>query len=351
MPSDLSVRRDSEFFISIAKQGIHSFLMLGVVGEDGSPQLLARVGKTNDIDPDFASQVTMARKAIASQTMARLADEGIARGKDHKADVNYKAYAINYEQFKQFLELIGDIEKRQLANPAIRDAVERESNSRIECYVPKEGEADSDRITLIYRTLESAGYHRDPSAEPSATVTGAQSLHVSNTCRTTALNILESILGFKTNVSRYFFIEPDYKSKLRAGQPDKDSFYILPPPPNTCPDLSAQQQYVLEKLYARLEKIPKIKPEDPETRKKFDKLKDLYKSLVGENRLSASDLLVKINEHERINKEVLHKKRDPNFFSRLFSTSTSTEKMYKEMRRHLELEREENKEEDRPAPK
>ncbi|AHE67039.1 hypothetical protein [Legionella oakridgensis] len=343
MLGDLTVRRDSEFFISIAKQGIHSFIMLGVVGADGSPQLLARVGKTNDIDPDFASQATMTRKAILSQTMARLADEGITRRDDHVADVNYKAYAITYNQFKQFLELIGDIERRQLANPAIRDAVRDE---RIQCYIPIESGVEADSITLKYQTLEGAGYHRESSAD-SAIVTGAQSLHVSNTCRTTSLNILESILGFKTKVSRHFFIDPDYKSTLRAGQPDKDSFYILPPPPNTCHGVSTQQQYVLEKLYARLEKIPKIKPEDTKTREKFDKLKELYTQLAGKNQLSASELLVKINDHEATNKTVLHEKRDPGVFSRLFSTST--EKMYKEMRKHLEGE--EKKEEDGLSPK
>ncbi len=74
MTEPLILAKDSEFFLSIAKQGIHSFMMLGVVN-DGAPQLLARVGKTNDIDPDFGRQGTMLQKALGDGTLARLAKE------------------------------------------------------------------------------------------------------------------------------------------------------------------------------------------------------------------------------------------------------------------------------------
>src|SRR5687767_8824083 len=92
----LTLSKNDEYFVAIAKQGIHSFMMLGVM-QEGSPKLFARVGKTNDIDPNVNSQVVMTTKALGSGTLARIADEGIIRREGSVTPISYQAYAINYE--------------------------------------------------------------------------------------------------------------------------------------------------------------------------------------------------------------------------------------------------------------
>lgn len=86
MPT-ITLNKKDEYFISIAKQGIHSFMMLGVI-KDGQPKLLARVGKTNDIDPDYSSQFAITKKAITTKTLSRIADEGLSRKKGSIADIS-----------------------------------------------------------------------------------------------------------------------------------------------------------------------------------------------------------------------------------------------------------------------
>lgn len=46
------INNKSEFFISIAKAGIHSFIFLGVI-VNGQPETLATAGKVNLIDRVF----------------------------------------------------------------------------------------------------------------------------------------------------------------------------------------------------------------------------------------------------------------------------------------------------------
>ena len=99
--------------------------------------------------------------------------------------------------------------------------------------------------------------------------------------------------------------------------------------------LTKQQTYVLNKLYKRLEEIPKSHPGDPKTKEKFDQLKTIYKQIAGENNLNANTLLTKIIEHEALNSKTLFTKRSPNFLSRLFSMSSTTERLFKQMKTEL----------------
>lgn len=335
-----NLNKKDEYFISIAKRGIHSFMMLGVV-KDGQPQLLARVGKINDIDPDEPSQYAMIKKAIMTKMLSRLADEYVYREEGHAVNINYQAYAINYEQVKEFLGIIAEIEQRQLQNPEIIEGIKRKygeegiEGKAIECFVPVE--ENGDMATFSLEKLKDCEFLITENLKAKASseiVSGAQQINLSNTCRTSSKNIVEAILGFVTDVSSYFFIAPKYQSKLIAGQPEKESFYILPPPPN-CANVSKEQDSMLKKIYKRLEKIPKLNPESPKTRKKFDALKSMYTDIAGENKLGAKALLGRILEHEDKNQNYLFEKRSPNFLSRLFSLSSSTKKMFDDMENSL----------------
>ena len=326
---DLQLLKSDEYFISIAKQGPHSFMMLGVL-KDGSPQLLARVGKTNDIDPSADSAIDMTLKALGQGTLARISDEGISRKEGIKADISYQAYSINYNQVKEYLGLIAAVEKKQLAESNIQQGIINKyrkvykwedanevilDDAAIRAYVPIES-STADEVTFAHKKLSDCTFltNNELDAQKQTIATKAQQIHVFNTCRNTALNMVEAILGFMTKVSQHFFISPRYQTQLIAGQPDKNSFYILPSPPNVFKDkLSDRQFKILNKLYQRMEEIPLANANTPQTRAKFDALKATYKDIAGTNNLSANELLSKIQEHEEKNKAALFEKRSPNF--------------------------------------
>lgn len=337
-PPPLVVNKGSEFFIAIGKQDIHSFVMLGVIKEDGTPQLLARVGKTGDVGN--ACLVTATIKAVGPGAPSRMQEEWIF-GKTDKV-IAYQAYAINYEQYKECLELISAMEKSQRKNPLIKNDAERD---RIECYIPTRGsdKSKNEQVILKYRKLSRVKFSTEKIQNmPEDTIKGVQELHITNTCRTTSINIIEAILGFKTTISKYFFVNPNYNTVLRNGSPDKDTFYILPPPPTAIlvgfNDMKKQVS-TLEKIYKRLEEIPKKYPADPATREKFNALKTIYLEAAGDNTLDATTFLQKILEHE---KNVLYTKRAPSFFSRVLSLPSSTEKMFKKFEKEYQEELSQN---------
>ena len=102
-----------------------------------------------------------------------------------------------------------------------------------------------------------------------------------------------------------------------------------------------------------MEEIPKLNPEDPKTRAKFDGLKSMYKEIAGENKLSAKDLLGKVLEHEEKNQNSLFEKRYPNFLSRLFSISSSTKNMFNNIKHELKntMAKEENEQKTEESPR
>ncbi|STX28158.1 Uncharacterised protein [Legionella beliardensis] len=351
MPSKLILNKRDEFFLALGKQERHSFLMLGVV-KDGNPILLARVGKTNDIDPDVESELKMTMKYLSSQTLARIADEGIARQHAHETAIAYQAYAINYNQTKEFIEIIAAIEKKQWANPNFVNALQRIyktqkeiASQAIEAYVPIEtsnrANLKSHEIVFKYKKLKECTF--PPTIEQPVNLRSKNNIfvdtnqiHAGNTCRHSAVNIIEVILGFKTNISKQFFIPLRYKTKLKGGVPDKTSFYILPPPPTVYNDLTHDQTRVLNKIYKRLEEIPQLNCTSAKTRIKFDELKNLYKDIAGSSSLNATQLLEHIVNFLDQKEAILFQKRANRFIS-FFTPVSSTEKMFNRITNKLVL--------------
>ena len=327
--NNIEVNPSNEFFIAIGKKGIHSFLMLGVVNDEGEPRLLARIGKTNDIDPDYNNKLRIKLKLLFSSTKAHLGEEKLYI----KSEISYQAYSINLNQFNQFLELVHNMEKKHLDDPIIGPKV---GETRINCYLPIE--TTEDKITFKYQPLaELPKFLNTESEIPSPELMkGAQEVRRTNNCRTTSLNIIELILGYKTDVSQYFFVSPKYKTHGQNGHPNKAAFYVLPPPPIAFKSqVSPKQMSVLKKLYARLGETPLTYANDKETKLKFDELRSMYTEISGQNNLSAKELLSRIIQHETGHGPVLFAKRHPNFFSRMFSCISSTERLFKNMKTEL----------------
>jgi hypothetical protein len=344
MPKSFVVNIKNEFYIAIANKGMHCFLMLGVVKDDGSHQLLARVGKSNNLDPDFYNHCRMMQKAICgSGTIAIISDEGIFKPKTKQIFISYQAYTISKEQAIEFLVLINDIEIQQLENPTVRASWNKykTDENRIQCYIPTVDKAQQ-TINFEFKSLNSwangisskGKYHNRNNL-----FKDAQTLHTSNTCRTTALRILESVLGFKTGVSESFYIAPKYRTTLLAGQPLSSSFYILPPPPEAFfKTLSPSQLDVLQQLYKRLAVLPLSKINDIKTRAKFMELKAMYLDIAGYCNLSAVDVLVSILAHEAAHRKELYAVRSPNIISRFFSIKSTTEHMLTQLKQKLSHE-------------
>lgn len=325
---NIEVNPSNEFFIAIGKKGIHSFLMLGVVNDEGQPRLLARIGKTNDIDPDYNNELRIKLKLFFTSTKAHLGEENLYI----KSEISYQAYSINLNQFKGFLSLAYNMEQNHLHDPIIGPKV---IDKKIKCYLPIE--TTKDKITFAYQELEELPQFLNPEGKtPSVELMkGAQEVRRANNCRTTSLNIIELILGYKTDVSQYFFVSPKYKTHGQDGYLYKTAFYILPPPIAFKSQVNAKQMSVLKKLYARLEETPLTYANDQKTKLKFDELKSMYKEISGESNLSANQLLSRILQHETDHGAVLFAKRHPNFFSRMFSCLSSTERLFKNMKTEL----------------
>ena len=325
----LQLKKTDKYFISIAQQGLHSFMMLGVVNDQ--PILLARVGKTNDIDPDLQNPLRMLTKVLGSKALSRITDEGITRKLGHSANTNtnisYQAYDINFEQVKEFLGLIAAAEKRQKTNYT------NANNGRgIVGYIPVNEEQNKNEVIFEYRVLDDFSFKLPNSKMESyhRIIIGAQELHINNTCRTTALNMVEVVLGVVPDVSKFFFMTLKYHTKLVEGQPDPKTFYILPPSPNSFKK-NFKETKILDILYKRMENIPKLNPREPRTRHKFDKLKALYDQISGPNTLSANQMLLAVTAHDT-DKELLAR-RTNQFFAPLFLSST--EKAFNTMKSDL----------------
>ncbi|WP_419420342.1 hypothetical protein ACNVED_03315 [Legionella sp. D16C41] len=343
--------KDDEYFLAMAKKGFHSFLMLGVI-ENNTPQLLARVGKINDIDPDSKNIYKTLFKNLYTKNLARLVDEGLARHITQIDSIAYQAYSINYEQMQEFLELIAYLEKKQLENKGVRDALHRMSSAGIKlnsqpirAYVPiKEQLNNGNNIKVVFRHQALNDWHPIINSVSIKTLESRDKIakeigeiNINNTCRHSAINMLEAILAFKTNISTQFFIPLNYKTKLRGGLPDKTSFYVLPLPPTIYKDLNPYQLKALKKLYKRLEEIPKTHYSDLKTRKKFAAVKELYKTIAGQTTLSAIELLQEVIDFETSKEDQLFQQRSNRFIS-FFTPTPATKKVFQKIKCDLSQE-------------
>ncbi|QEY52723.1 hypothetical protein [Legionella longbeachae] len=352
----ITVNKDSEFFMTIAKEGVHSFIMLGVMVKD-TPQLLARVGKGNLIDPSFGTSCsksfTMFGKAVATRTEASLMDEGISDDEDATSDISYQSYSITYEQYLEFLALTKNIHEEQLdhykerevPNVAYKELTYPQRGvyklrAGIKCYIPTQDEAG--KITFQYESIKNFQPPMVNDNQPlqQEIISGAKEIKASNTCRTTARALLNYTLHYSPDVPALFAIGLDYKTKLVGGTPTANTFYVLPQPPN-CFEVNPTQMKVLKELYKKLENLPKTDPESSSTRRKFDKLKHLYKEIAGEPQLGLANLLDKITLHRVAHNTLFDERRGQSIiskFAEMLGIKTGTQQAYDRMEKAVKQE-------------
>lgn len=340
MSKTLTVNQKSEFFVSIAKQGIHTYLMLGVI-DNHKPITLAKIGKSNLIDQDFdiscTSQFGLFKKELVTHTDAAIVDERL----NENQNVNYQAYSITYQQYLDFLHMLKMIHLDQLSHyqPRILDEEKAfaeltypekgvyKLRQGIQCFIPTQ--VISEQIQFQYQDIKSFNESLNLDKKPQEIISGAKQLSATNTCRTTARSILNYVLGYSPKVPELFLMNLDYHMKKEGDE----SFYVLPAPPN-CFKVDTTRMQVLQELYAKLEDLPKNQPQSKLTRDKFDILKQLYRDITSSPDISFDELLCKITEHKTTHRQLLDAHRGQSIISLIaqkLGLKTSTQASYDRM--------------------
>jgi len=298
--NEFAVDKKSEFFIALGKTGIHSFVMLGVM-QAGEPKLLARVGKTNSVDKDFGRGCKMTAKALFSHTDSELHNESLRLWND----ISYSAYAINYAHYQQFMKL----------------ASLAQGSAELECY--QTVREDDDTYVMSFDSLAKPEL-ANASEREQAIVQRTKNLHVTNTCRNTAIDLVEYTQGtqLSSNVSHTFFRDLPVKAVFNSGKPDRH-FYVFPLPP-AAHEADHEKMVILTKIYKRMEQLLQKEPYSQNTIEKFEALKTLYQQQAGVPNGNIEDALVGIKQWKEEHKAVISQLRDQSFFGKLFVSKSST---------------------------
>lgn len=348
MPYELTVNKSDEFFIAVAKEDaleqVHSFLLIGVKTKD-EIHLLSRVGKVCE---DTANCVSVSKALFASE-QAKLKDEAIIGYTNLWRDINYLAYAINYEQYIDYILLL--------------EYLHQKDNEKLVSYKPSKEEDTT--VTLVHtnKNFALAG-DRKVRSEADEIDKHVHNLSIGNTCRHSVLELLKYVLKSEdtSNISNLFFRNLPLHTKLIANDgpswlvegkkqqkcfihPDsKTPFYILPPPPSSVlKDKSPLEGKILTELYKQMETMLKIAPNDEKTKKKFELLKELYNQKIGNKKENLDTLVSSIRTWRNTHSKELNTLRETyffdSFFSCFFKRKSATEKMFNRFEEYfLELE-------------
>lgn len=366
------------FYLALCKKGKHSYVIIGQVDNAGRNTVLMRVGKQDLFHPKTAGFFSKAFYVfkVAAGVPAMLKDEGLGFG---WTDFKYKAFDLSLNQLADFYRLVSEIQSTQSNNVELQSAFIEEiikkdaklaakyqeqefisnrkegklpeiwnnqilsykeekeilnKNFNIKAILP----IKKDDGSIEYRTdfLGSSDYTEiEKNWPPSNLNQSANSIDTSKltfveTCRTTALKLLESILGKEHGISKLFVISPGYSMEVNSNGNLKSPLYLLPPPYNCFKDLDKKKTELLKIIFKRLEAIPHIDKNKQTTEDKFNTLKRMYLDISGDNKLNIANYLESI---EQIHSKILFKKRTPSFLSRLFHLESSTERLFKQMKK------------------
>ncbi|WP_028389259.1 hypothetical protein [Legionella fairfieldensis] len=257
--TDVDVNDDDEFFIALCQSGFHSYIVAGVQRK-GQFRLLLSVGKYS-----FSTSLTLIKEVLFSHSKAFLSNEYLAHGRynieanqydtPREVQASYSAYAINYIQYLKLIDLI------EKASPFIR------------CYRPVE--QTGSLIKLEWRQGNNQGVN------PSV-IDNINNLTIRNTCRTTALDIVDYIAHplLSAKVSRKFYKPLPLKTIFQNGY--AQHLYILPQPLDAkkTQNISPLIREVFIDIYKRLDDLLCSTHRSISTREKFEAIKNVYNELI-----------------------------------------------------------------------
>lgn len=323
MPIIINKKTD-KFFIAIAKESDHSFIMFGVYDQNRVQHLLCRVGKFVAEEDDSESNgcvvlVTRILSAFFSSVKAKLTNERTFRNRQGSIPISYQAYEANYNQYLEFIRLLENQQTEENAFP---------------CYKP----VDSDGDNVVFEKTSWCIY--PPEAVKDCLKVETDELSIDNTCRHTAIKLIEEIQHerISSQISPTFFVDLPYETKLDFGVPSTEiPFYVLPPSPLAYPQLDPVKFNIIKKLYHRMEGLLLTEADSLQTVNKFNCLKDLYNEITGlQKEVSLNELLLNIQSWKQENKIVLNQLRKTYFWDAFFKRESATMTLVKEIEQDLQ---------------
>ncbi len=329
----LEVPENSEFFISLCKYDNHSFVTLGFMDKDDRPEILAQVGKFGDYKYNetiknsnqlyaFFYLNLLAIKLLFYHIDAVFTDEPTFKRKTKitpkfRKYNSYQAYSITSSQYHDFLSLIDGIVPKICAyrsDPTVPNTMK---------YGPNNNENGSD--AQVDFDLQ----------------TSCAQLSITNTCRHTAILLLEHVLDIQKlpdSTSRLFFQD------LAVSCPNmhRTYYYRWPIPPKKN-DYGHKQYAILSKIYKQMEHLVEKDPNGEATINKFKALKELYSEqhaifsnkTPSETQDSLGTALNNILEWKINKMSVIEVLREQSFFGKIFNRTASTVTMVDDIERML----------------
>ena len=373
MGKRLLITEDSELFIAVAKMNDnvlspHHFLMVGMMVA-GKPVLLARVGKTNDIDINFSHQLTMTYNVLRQTTKARLADEGVERSINCQRGICYSAFGITLAQYEKFLYMLAIIKSKQddfyKSDHQLAPDAKSKLDAPIQCYVPvaKDDPGVTVELMDVMQSITSGAVSAGggalaggaASAETAAEAAAATpyllnsflNLDMHNNCRHAAVRLLDYTLGNRTYTSKMFFRGLDHTTTMPGGAPSAEqAFYILPLAPSQLgKDYDRPTLLVLTKLHQRLIDIHTSDPYQATaghergyseaTDHKFKIIKQFYLDIAQQQQHTPAELIAKIDAFTTTHGGALSEHRNRGLVNFVFGFKTATDYLFRDLKTEL----------------
>lgn len=307
---------DNTYFVMVATTSLpngtpHSFLALGKKDKAGNISIPLEIGKQLTSYPRSCfGLVGMVLAQLVYHLDARLEREHFFQHKliqdrgTFEKKLSYIAYEIRLEQYNQFLGSLDNI----IPQP------ERKSAERDEEMVMPVQNPD--------KFFTQAKSH-------------AGSLSVTNTCRDSAVDLINLARGTKTPtcvLPRWFLTRLPFETSI-VRQDWTRPLVILPLPPNAVA-LDPRKKKVLTQLYQRLEKLAGRQGHSEIALKKFKVLKSIYESHITAKKMAFPDFLQSLLIWHEQNSTLIKTHRGFHFFWQ----STATEKIFEEINKeHQQL--------------
>ena len=308
MHRPIKISSESEFFVAICTYNLHSYVTLGVKNGEKT-EVLAAVGKVAGLDPSACA-------FLFWNTEGFVHNERFMFGHKKDNEVAYKAYAINYKHYIEFLDYI-----KQLS---IAQKNAKNLQFSLSAYCPDL----SDPSLLIWQSVEKFS---TPQPMPCATdlETHGRIGAFGNSCRHSAIRLTHQATkraDLGAAASTLFFRSPPLTAVFSGGIVQKITpyFYILPLPPTLFEAMEPKKLTILTRLYRRLDEIVLSEQNNPVTIEKFQKIKDLYTHLTRDSQLSIMDVISGIETWEIEHQALISTHRK----SHWISFQTSTQKMF-----------------------
>lgn len=304
----IHVSPNSEFFIALCQYGAHSYVTLGVKMGDKT-EVLAAVGKVAGYDSSACG-------FFFDSTDAFIKNERFLFDKDKEYEVAYKAYALTYQHYLQFLHYLQVLSLSQTNAKIV--------SFSLMAYAP----TTENPAVLQWGSIEDF----DASALPPSAVDLDQHAYIGlwgNTCRHSAVQLTKDAIkcsDLGNAVSSAFFQSPPLHAVFSKGKVEKTTpyFYVLPLPPTAFDAMLPRKFKIINQLYRRLDEIVLSEQNNPITIQKFNQLKDLYNHLTRDSKTSIIDVMNGVEQWEEAHRSLISTHRKTHWFS----FQTATQKMF-----------------------